>query len=75
MIEDLFEEPASIRRIGQYDNLTWRNDKLIILHKLHIEHLKQWRNIKDENSIEKDKMLRKLLSLINSLSSGLKNTG
>lgn len=75
MIEELFEEPASIRRKGQYDNLKWRNDKLKILHNLHIKHLKQWRNINDENSIEKDKILTKLLGLINSLSSGLKNTG
>ena len=75
MIEDLFEESASVRRKGQYDNLKWRNDKLKILHNLHINHLKQWRNINDENSIEKDKILTKLLGLINSLSSGLKNTG
>ena len=75
MIEDLFEESALVRRKGQYDNLKWRNDKLKILHNLHINHLKQWRNINDENSIEKDKILTKLLGLINSLSSGLKNTG
>lgn len=75
MLEDLFDESASSRRIGQYDNLKWRNDKLIVLHKLHIKYLQQWRNIDDENSIEKEKILKKLLSLINSLSSGLKNTG
>ncbi|NEW79117.1 MAG: phosphoenolpyruvate carboxylase [Gelidibacter sp.] len=75
MIGELFEESTSIRRKGQYDNLKWRNDKLKVLHKLHIKYLKQWRNINDENSIEKDKILTKLLSLINSLSSGLKNTG
>jgi len=75
MIEDLFEESSTTRRKGQYDNLKWRDKKLKILHKLHIKYLKQWRNTDDENSIEKDKMLTKLLSLINSLSSGLKNTG
>lgn len=75
MIEDLFDEPASSRRFGQFDNLKWRNDKLVALHQLHLNYLKQWRNLDDENSIEKEKLLNKLLSLINALSSGLKNTG
>jgi phosphoenolpyruvate carboxylase len=75
LIGELFEEPVSIRRNGQYDNLKWRNDKLVALHQLHLRYLKQWRSIEDENSLEKDKLLNKLLSLINALSSGLKNTG
>lgn len=75
LIEELFEESATIRRKGQYDNLKWRNSKLEILHKLHIKYLKQWRSMNEENSIEKEYMLTKLLSIINSLSSGLKNTG
>ncbi|MDP2042809.1 MAG: phosphoenolpyruvate carboxylase [Algoriphagus sp.] len=75
MIEGLFEESASIRRTGQYDNLTWRNDKLEVLHHLHIHYLREWRNISDENSEEKEKILTKLLSLTNALSSGLKSTG
>lgn len=75
LIEELFEEPASIRRNGQYDNLKWRNDKLFALHQLHIKYLKQWRSMSEENALEKNKLLNKLLSLINALSSGLKNTG
>jgi len=75
LIEELFGEPAAKRRDGQYDNLEWRNSKLRILHHLHITYLKQWRGIEDESSVEKDHMLTKLLSLINSLSSGLKSTG
>ncbi|RAR48422.1 phosphoenolpyruvate carboxylase [Flavobacterium lacus] len=75
MIEALFDEPASLRRNGQYDNLNWRNDKLITLHQLHLTYLKEWRSIKEENSIEKERILTKLLSLINAISSGLKNTG
>lgn len=75
LIEELFDEPASVRRNGQYDNLKWRNDKLFIIHQLHMHYLKIWRNMDDEDSIEKDKLLNKLLSIINSLSSGLKNTG
>lgn len=75
LIEGLFDEPRTVRRNGQYDNLKWRNDKLEILHQLHIDYLKQWRSIKDEKSREKGKTLTKLLGLINSLSSGLKSTG
>jgi phosphoenolpyruvate carboxylase len=75
LIEELFDEKAVKRRQGQYDNLKWRNDKLKTLHYLHIKYLKQWRNLSDENSPEKEKKLALLLSLINSMSSGLKNTG
>ena len=75
LIEELFGEAALERRSGQYDNLQWRNQKLEILHQLHIKYLKQWRNLEDENNKEKDKILNKLLSLINAISSGLKNTG
>lgn len=74
-IEELFSESATVRRNGQYDNLTWRNNKLVALHDLHIQYLKQWRSMDDENTVEKDKILNILLSLINAISSGLKNTG
>jgi phosphoenolpyruvate carboxylase len=75
LIEELFEEPATIRRKSQYDNILWRDKKLKVLHHLHIDYLKKWRAIKDESSTEKEQTLTKLLSIINSLSSGLKNTG
>lgn len=74
-IEALFDEPAHVRRNGQYDNLKWRNDKLFALHQLHIKYLKQWRGMNDENTLEKEKLLNQLLSMITALSSGLKNTG
>lgn len=73
LVEELFEEAASVRRNGQYDNLKWRNDKLFALHQLHIKYLKKWRGM--DEGLDKDKLLEKLLSLINALSSGLKNTG
>ncbi|MFN5539392.1 MAG: phosphoenolpyruvate carboxylase [Candidatus Melainabacteria bacterium] len=75
LIEELFEEQSIHRRQGQFDNLKWRDDKLKILHRLHIKYLKQWREIPDESNTDKEKILTKLLSLVNSLSSGLKNTG
>ena len=75
LVEELFEEEAIHRRHGQYDNLKWRNEKLKTLHHLHLKYLKQWRDMTDEQNPEKEKNLTKLLSIINSLSSGLKNTG
>jgi phosphoenolpyruvate carboxylase len=75
MIEALFDEPAVQRRNGQYDNLQWRNDKLMVLHQLHLQYLKHWRSLADDQEAEKEKYLNKLLSLVNALSSGLKNTG
>jgi phosphoenolpyruvate carboxylase len=74
-IEALFDEPATLRRTGQYDNLKWRNDKLVALHHLHLKYLKNWRGTDDENTAEKEFLLNKLLSIINAISSGLKNTG
>jgi phosphoenolpyruvate carboxylase len=74
-INELFGDSAVNRREGQYDNLKWRDQKLKILHNLHIRYLKEWRANKDENSLDSQKTLGKLLSLINSISSGLKNTG
>ena len=75
MIEALFGSPAKIRRDGQYDNLKWRDNKLKTLHTFHLYFLKQWRQTPDKNPHEKEKLLTKLLSIINSMSSGLKNTG
>lgn len=75
LIAELLGEGAELRRKGQYENLKWRNSKLEILHKFHIIQLQKWRSINDKNSLEKEKTLTKLLSIINSLSSGLKNTG
>jgi phosphoenolpyruvate carboxylase len=76
MIEELFDEPASTRRNRQYDNLKWRNDKLLVLHQLHLNYLQRWRNLDEGHQhLEKEKLLNKLLSLINALASGLKNTG
>lgn len=74
-IEDLLVEPASTRRIGQFDNLKRREKELKILHLLHIDSLKDWRAIKDIDPIKADQILTKLLAITNSLSGGLKNTG
>lgn len=75
LIEELFNETVTDRRQNQIDNLKWRTDKLNVLHQLHVKYIKIWREIPEDNKIEKEKILTKLLGIINSLSSGLKNTG
>jgi phosphoenolpyruvate carboxylase len=75
LIEELFDEPAAIRRNSQYDNLKWRNNKLVVLHNLHLKYLAIWRTLEMKDSPKNEPILNKLLSLINALSSGLKNTG
>jgi phosphoenolpyruvate carboxylase len=75
LIEELFDEPAAIRRNSQYDNLKWRNHNLEVLHDLHLRYLDLWRRMSKEDSVESELLLNKLLSVINALSSGLKNTG
>lgn len=74
-VEELLGEPVAIRRVGQIDNLKRREKELMVLHELHIKYLKKWRAIKDANTVEADQVLTKLLSIINSISGGLKNTG
>lgn len=74
-IEELLGESVSIRRIGQVETLKRREKELRVLHELHINYMKEWRAMKDTNPTEADKLLTKLLSIINSLSGGLKNTG
>lgn len=75
MIEECLEEPARSRRTTQFDNLSFRNKKLNVLHQLHIDYIKKWRAIPEEDLIQKENILTQLLSIINALSSGLKNTG
>jgi len=74
-IEEIFGEPLQNRRINQLENLHKRETELKILHKLQVKYMKEWREIKEENPEKAEKLLTKLLSLINSISSGLKSTG
>ena len=74
-IEGIFGEPFENRRINQLENLQKRETELKILHKLQVKYIKEWREIKFENPEKAEKLLTKLLSLINSISSGLKSTG
>jgi phosphoenolpyruvate carboxylase len=74
-IESIFDEPLETRRINQLENLNKRETELKILHKLQVKYMKEWRAIKEVDPEKAEKLLTKLLSLINSISSGLKSTG
>ena len=74
-IEGVFGEPLKNRRINQLENLHKRETELKILHKLQVKYIKEWREIKEEDPEKAERLLTKLLSLINSISSGLKSTG
>ncbi|MGL2987132.1 phosphoenolpyruvate carboxylase [Flavobacterium sp. RSSA_27] len=74
-IELLFDEPLEKRRINQLENLNKRKNELSILHHLQVKYIKEWRELKEEQPEKAEKILTKLLSLINSISSGLKSTG
>lgn len=74
-IEYLLGESVAVRRTGQLNTLNIREKELRVLHKLQIDSIKKWRKLKKENDPESDKMLLKLLHIINSLSGGLGSTG
>ena len=74
-IGDLLGKPASERRTGQFANMKIREKELNVLHGLHIKYLKEWREIKDVKPYEEGIILTKLLTIVNSLSGGLKSTG
>lgn len=71
----LFGKPIEERRISKIENLQRRGKELHLLHKLQINYLKEWRAIRNDSPEHAEKLLTKLLSIINSISSGLKNTG
>jgi phosphoenolpyruvate carboxylase len=74
-ISQFFELPLAERRAGQLENLQRRARGLQILHNLQIAYIKNWRNLKNTDPEKADALLPTLLSIINSISSGLKNTG
>lgn len=74
-IEYLLGGSVTVRRTGQLNTLNIREKELKVLHKLQIDSIKKWRKLKEENDTEADKMLLKLLYIINSLSGGLGSTG
>ncbi len=74
-IEEMTEKPVETRRITKLENIKLRNTALKVLHKIQIDYLKKWRDIKDSKPQQSEQYLLKLLLLVNALSGGLKRTG
>ncbi len=72
---ELMGEESENRRHSLLDNIDRRKNALHILHKLHIEQLKEWRAMSEAEKESKDYMLDRLLMLTTALSAGLKSTG
>lgn len=74
-IEDLMGAPSEVRRISRLDDNALRSRHLQMLHSLQIKALKKWRQLRQTEPEEADKILLMLLLVVNALSGGLKNTG
>jgi phosphoenolpyruvate carboxylase len=63
------------RRTSLIENFHRRKNPLHILHQMHVEKLREWRNIPDKNSEEAEILLNKLLVITTAISGGTKSTG
>ncbi len=72
---ELMGEESENRRHSLLDNIDRRKNALHILHKLHIEQLKDWRALSEAEKASKEYLLDRLLMLTSALSAGLKSTG
>ena len=76
MLEVLYGHPLSERRPRMYQMIGFRSERLKSLHRLQINQLKTWRQLKQENRDEEaGKMLPDLLLVLNAIASGLGTTG
>ena len=74
-IERLMDAPTAVRRVAQLENVKLRGRALEVLHRMQREYVEQFRVLKDTDSEESDRLLVKLLLLVNAISGGLKGTG
>ena len=74
-IEGLMGASTEERRISRLENKKLRNESLQMLHKMQVKSLTKWREIRESDSEESQKLLLTLLLLVNVLSGGLKGTG
>ncbi|MCB1190201.1 MAG: phosphoenolpyruvate carboxylase [Leptospiraceae bacterium] len=75
LMQEIFQESAFKRRQSLKFYLSLRTPVLKILHKKQFEHIKKWRAGSEQDATESQKQIQILLMLVNSISSGLKNTG
>ncbi len=74
-ISEIFGKPLEERRESRLASMEIRSCELNTLQKLQLKYLKEWRSIKNEDEERGTELLRQMLATINSISSGLKNTG
>ena len=69
------EGSVAVRRVSQLENIRLRGKALDMLHRMHIDSIKEWRQMRAVEPAAADQLLLKLLLLVNALSGGLKGTG
>ena len=74
-IELLMGAPIEARRISRLENNKLRGKALEMLHHIQIESLKEWRQLNESETEPRERLLLRLLLLVNALSGGLKSTG
>ena len=74
-IEKLLGSSHEERRISRLEDIKNRKNALHTLHDIQLKVLTNWRNKKNHNSEESEKLLLELLLVVNVLAGGLKSTG
>jgi phosphoenolpyruvate carboxylase len=74
-IAELLGGSIEERRLSRLEGIRMREQGLLWLHALQIRYLKEWRGLSDRGTAAGQELLTVLLATINSISSGLKNTG
>ncbi|WP_299365174.1 phosphoenolpyruvate carboxylase [Winogradskyella sp.] len=75
IIQDIMGESSDTRRIAATENKKLRDSSLKALHKIQVDYIKKWRELRKAHSPEGERYLLQLLLLVNALSGGLKSTG
>ncbi len=76
MLEVLYGQKLRDRRPRMYTMIDYRAERLMPLHKLQIQQLKEWRKLKNGGDDEKASVLvPDMLLVVNAIAGGLGNTG
>ncbi len=74
-IERIMGASVEARRVSRLDNNRLRKAGLDMLHEIQTKSIQEWREVREKDADESDRLLLKLLLLVNALSGGLKSTG
>lgn len=76
MLEVLYGQKLRERRPRMYTMIDYRAERLMPLHKLQIQQLKEWRKLKNDGEDEKaSALVPDMLLVVNAIAGGLGNTG